>query len=177
MRITRDEYHGRTKITKKEKKEPIKEAPAESPAPLEAPTSAEAPLSSSTNLSQPNKNKVDLSVKLSDAEIKKQLKAAEESSVARLGTIGAELINSSTKTTEALVAEGKALRKQAQDQLNKARNIHNAQQHMLNTGDSLPLAFYLGYIPLDETKLVEKHIEQAGIKDYFGEKNPKKASD
>ena len=68
MRITRDEYHGRTKITKKEKKEPIKEAPAESPAPLEAPTSAEAPLSSSTNLPQPNKNKVDLSVKLSDAE-------------------------------------------------------------------------------------------------------------
>ena len=111
------------------------------------------------------------------AEIKKQLKAAEESSVARLGTIGAELINSSTKTTEALVAEGKALRKQAQDQLNKARNIHNAQQHMLNTGDSLPLAFYLGYIPLEETKLVEKHIEQAGIKDYFGEKNPKKSSD
>lgn len=111
------------------------------------------------------------------AEIKKQLKAAEESSVARLGTIGAELINSSTKTTEALVAEGKALRKQAQDQLNKARNIHNAQQHMLNTGDSLPLAFYLGYIPLGETKLVEKHIEQAGIKDYFGEKNPKKSSD
>ena len=111
------------------------------------------------------------------AEIKKQLKASNEASVARLGTIGAELINSSTKTTEALVAEGKALRKQAQDQLNKARNIHNAQQHMLNTGDSLPLAFYLGYIPLEETKLVEKHIEQASIKDYFGEKNPKKASD
>ena len=84
MRITRDEYHGRTKITKKEKKEPIKEAPAESPAPLEAPTSAEAPLSSSTNLSQPNKNKVDLSVKLSDAEIKKQLSILAEETINQL---------------------------------------------------------------------------------------------
>lgn len=84
MRITRDEYHGRTKITKKEKKEPIKEAPAESPAPLEAPTSAEAPLSSSTNLPQPNKNKVDLSVKLSDAEIKKQLSILAEETIIQL---------------------------------------------------------------------------------------------
>lgn len=84
MRITRDEYHGRTKITKKEKKEPIKEAPAESPAPLEAPTSAEAPLSNSTNLSQPNKNKVDLSVKLSDAEIKKQLSILAEETIIQL---------------------------------------------------------------------------------------------
>ena len=84
MRITRDEYHGRTKITKKEKKEPIKEAPAESPAPLEAPTSAEAPLSSSTNLSQPNKNTVDLSVKLSDAEIKKQLSILAEETINQL---------------------------------------------------------------------------------------------
>ena len=84
MRITRDEYHGRTKITKKEKKEPIKEAPAESPAPLEAPTSAEAPLSSSTNLSQPNKNKVDLSVKLSDAEIKKQPSILAEETINQL---------------------------------------------------------------------------------------------
>ena len=84
MRITRDEYHGRTKITKKEKKEPIKEAPAESPAPLEAPTSAESPLSSSTNLSQPNKNKVDLSVKLSDAEIKKQLSILAEETINQL---------------------------------------------------------------------------------------------
>ena len=84
MRITRDEYHGRTKITKKEKKEPIKEAPAESPAPLEAPTSAEAPLSSSTNLLQPNKNKVDLSVKLSDAEIKKQLSILAEETINQL---------------------------------------------------------------------------------------------
>ena len=84
MRITRDEYHGRTKITKKEEKEPIKEAPAESPAPLEAPTSAEAPLSSSTNLSQPNKNKVDLSVKLSDAEIKKQLSILAEETIIQL---------------------------------------------------------------------------------------------
>lgn len=84
MRITRDEYHSRTKITKKEKKEPIKEAPAESPAPLEAPTSAEAPLSSSTNLPQPNKNKVDLSVKLSDAEIKKQLSILAEETINQL---------------------------------------------------------------------------------------------
>ena len=84
MRITRDEYHGRTKITKKEKKEPIKEAPAESPAPLEAPTSAEAPLSSSTNLPQPNKNTVDLSVKLSDAEIKKQLSILAEETIIQL---------------------------------------------------------------------------------------------
>lgn len=84
MRITRDEYHGRTKITKKEKKEPIKEAPAESPAPLEAPTSAEVPLSSSTNLPQPNKNKVDLSVKLSDAEIKKQLSILAEETINQL---------------------------------------------------------------------------------------------
>lgn len=84
LRITRDEYHGRTKITKKEKKEPIKEAPAESPAPLEAPTSAEAPLSSSTNLPQPNKNKVDLSVKLSDAEIKKQLSILAEETINQL---------------------------------------------------------------------------------------------
>ena len=84
MRITRDEYHGRTRITKKEKKEPIKEAPAESPAPLEAPTSAEAPLSSSTNLPQPNKNKVDLSVKLSDAEIKKQLSILAEETINQL---------------------------------------------------------------------------------------------
>ena len=84
MRITRDEYNCRTKITKKEKKEPIKEAPAESPAPLEAPTSAEAPLSSSTNLPQPNKNKVDLSVKLSDAEIKKQLSILAEETINQL---------------------------------------------------------------------------------------------
>ncbi len=84
MRITRDDYHGRTKIAKKEKKEPLKEAPAESPAPLEAPTSAEAPLSTSTNLPQPNKNKVDLSVKLSDSEIKKQLSILAEETMHQL---------------------------------------------------------------------------------------------
>ena len=112
------------------------------------------------------------------AEIKKQLKAAEEGNVARLGTIGADLIDSSRVVTENLVNEAKALRKKANDQLSKARNIHNAQQHMLNTGDSLPLAYYLDLIHSSaDIKLVEKHIEQVGIKDYFGEKNPKKASD
>lgn len=110
-------------------------------------------------------------------EIKKQLKASQDASVARLGTIGAELINSSTQTSESLVAEGRALRKEANEKLAKARNVHNAQQHMLNTGDSLPLAFYLDLIPSQDVKVVEKHIEQANIKDYFGEKNPKKASD
>lgn len=84
LRITRDDYHGRTKITKKEKKEPLKEAPAESPAPLEAPASADAPLSTSTNLPQPNKNKVDLSVKLSDTEIKKQLSILAEETMHQL---------------------------------------------------------------------------------------------
>ena len=110
-------------------------------------------------------------------EIKKQLKASQDASVARLGTIGAELINSSTQTSESLVAEARALRKEANEKLAKARNLHNAQQHMLNTGDSLPLALYLDMIPAPHISLVEKHINQAEIKDYFGEKNPKKSSD
>ncbi|MDD3306976.1 MAG: hypothetical protein PHO29_07760 [Acetobacterium sp.] len=78
MRITRDEYHGRTKITKKEKKAPLPEAPAESRAP------SETPLSTLTNLPEKNKNKVDLSVKLSDSDIKKQLSILAEETINQL---------------------------------------------------------------------------------------------
>ena len=70
LRITRDEYHGRTKLTKKDKKESVADAPSESSAPLEAPTPSESPLSTATNLPQKSKNKADLSVRLSDSEIK-----------------------------------------------------------------------------------------------------------
>ena len=78
MRITRDEFHGRTKLTKKDKKAPLAEAPAESPAP------SEKPLSTSTDLPQKTKNKADLSIKLSDAEIKKQLSVLAEETINQL---------------------------------------------------------------------------------------------
>jgi hypothetical protein len=78
LRITRDEFHGRTKITKKEKKEPVTEMPSESPIP------SESPLSTSTNLPQKSKNKADLSVKLSDSEIKKQLSILAEETINQL---------------------------------------------------------------------------------------------
>lgn len=84
MRITRDEYHGRTKLTKKDKKESVTEAHSESLAPLETLTPSESPLSNATNLPQPNKNKVDLSVKLSDSEIKKQLSILAEETIHQL---------------------------------------------------------------------------------------------
>lgn len=61
MRITRDEFHGLTRLAKKDKKEPANE------------TTSESPLSTSTDLPPQSKNKANLSVKLSDAEIKKQL--------------------------------------------------------------------------------------------------------
>ena len=78
MRITRDEFHGRTKLTKKEKKAPLQEAPAESPTP------SETPLDTSTNLPKKNNHKVDLSVKLSDADIKKQLSILAEETINQL---------------------------------------------------------------------------------------------
>jgi len=78
LRITKDEYHGRIKITKKEKKEPLTEAPSESPTP------SESPLSTSTNLTKKNNSKVNLSVKLSDAEIKKQLSILAEETINQL---------------------------------------------------------------------------------------------
>lgn len=84
LRITRDEYHGRTKLTKKEKKAPLAEVPSESPAPLESPTPSASPLSTSTNLPQKNKNKVDLSVRLSDSEIKKQCSILAEETIHQL---------------------------------------------------------------------------------------------
>jgi hypothetical protein len=78
LRITRDEFHGRTKLTKKEKKAPLQEAPAESPTP------SETPLDTSTNLPKKNNHKVDLSVKLSDADIKKQLSILAEETINQL---------------------------------------------------------------------------------------------
>ena len=84
LRITRDEYHGRTKLTKKDKKESVADAPSESSAPLEAPTPSESPLSTATNLPQKSKNKADLSVRLSDSEIKKQLSILAEETINQL---------------------------------------------------------------------------------------------
>lgn len=78
LRITRDEFHGRTKLTKKEKKAPLAEAPAE------APTPSETPLDTSTNLPKKNNHKVDLSVKLSDSDIKKQLSILAEETMNQL---------------------------------------------------------------------------------------------
>lgn len=72
MRITRDEFHGLTKITKKDKKETAHE------------TTNETPLSTSTELPKKPKLKVDLSVKLSDAEIKKQLSILAEETMNQL---------------------------------------------------------------------------------------------
>nr|WP_320024317.1 hypothetical protein [uncultured Acetobacterium sp.] len=72
MRITRDEFHGLTKITKKDKKETAHE------------TANEIPLSTSSELPKKPKLKVDLSVKLSDAEIKKQLSILAEETINQL---------------------------------------------------------------------------------------------
>jgi hypothetical protein len=84
LRITREEYHGRIKLTKKEKKDPLSEAPSESPTPLASLTPSESALSTSTDLPQNNKQKVALSAKLSDSEIKKQLSILAEETINQL---------------------------------------------------------------------------------------------
>ena len=68
MRITREEFHGLTKLSKKDKKEPTKE------------TTSEPPLSTSTELPPKTKNKTNLS----DAEIKKQLSMLAEETMNQL---------------------------------------------------------------------------------------------
>lgn len=78
MRITRDEFHGRTKLTKKDKKEPIVEASPKKPMP------SESPLNASTDLPEKNKKKVGFAVKLSDSEIKKQLSILAEETINQL---------------------------------------------------------------------------------------------
>lgn len=72
MRITRDEFHGLTKLSKKDKKETPHE------------TATETPLSTSSELPKKPKLKVDLSVSLSDAEIKKQLSILAEETINQL---------------------------------------------------------------------------------------------
>jgi len=52
--------------------------------PSESPIPSESPLSTSTNLPQKSKNKADLSVKLSDSEIKKQLSILAEETINQL---------------------------------------------------------------------------------------------
>lgn len=109
--------------------------------------------------------------------IKAQLKNSEKENIHALGIIGADLIQHTSAQTEALVAEAKELRRAADEKLKKARNLHNAQQHMLKVnGDALPLAYHLGLIRPGDISVVEKHIEKAKVKDYFGEQN-KKSSD
>lgn len=78
MRITRDEFHGRVKLSKKESPDPSTEKPSTAPAP------SESPLSASTNLPKKNKNKGDLTTKLSDSEIKKQLLILAEETINQL---------------------------------------------------------------------------------------------
>jgi hypothetical protein len=72
LRITRDEFHGLTRIAKKDKKAPPHEATTETPS------------STSSELPKKTKLKVDLSVKLSDAEIKKQLSILAEETIHQL---------------------------------------------------------------------------------------------
>lgn len=128
-------------------------------------------------------NSVDLTLNTSESEsdsplvvqIKKQLKEAQNQTVERLGVIGAELIQSSTQTNEKLVEEARTLRKQADELLTKARKIHNAQQFMLNSGDTLPLALALELVDGTDKVLVEKHVQSVKVPDYFAKQNPKKA--
>lgn len=108
------------------------------------------------------------------ASIKKQLAEAKEKTIARLGNIGADLIQSTTVTNEALVAEAKELRRRADALLAQARSNHNAQQYMLNTGDALPLALSLDIVDGTDKVLVAKHVESVKVPDYFGKQNPKK---
>ena len=109
------------------------------------------------------------------ASIKKQLLDAKERTIERLGGIGADLIQSTTATNEALVSEAKDLRRRADALLAQARTNHNAQQYMLNTGDALPLALALDIVDTSSKSLVAKHVEAAKVPDYFGNQNPKKA--
>ena len=108
-------------------------------------------------------------------QIKKQLKDSQARTVERLGSIGADLIQSSSETNERLVNEARALRKRADDLLSQARKIHNAQQFMLDKGDALPLALALDLVDGSDKSLVEKHVESVKVPDYFGKQNPKKA--
>lgn len=108
-------------------------------------------------------------------EIKKNLEKSQAESIARLGSIGAELISSSSTIVEDYVAEARRLRKEAKEKLNQAREIHNSQQHMLNTGDVLPLANALGLVVPEDQKDVTKHLKENPVLDYFARQNSDKA--
>ncbi len=83
MRITRDEFHGLTKLTKKDKTDADPKTPAESVAPSESESAApsEPPLTPSTDLPKHNHNKT---MKLSDSEIRKQLAILAEETINQL---------------------------------------------------------------------------------------------
>lgn len=84
MRITRDEFHGLTKLTKKDKIDSNAKTPTESATPSESVAPSEPPLNPSTDLSKQNHNKVNLSMKLSDSEIQKQLSILAEETINQL---------------------------------------------------------------------------------------------
>ncbi|WP_041669277.1 hypothetical protein [Acetobacterium woodii] len=81
MRITRDEFHGLTKLTKKDKPDADPKTPAESVTSSESVAPSEPPLNPSTDLSKHNHNKT---MKLSDSEIRKQLAILAEETINQL---------------------------------------------------------------------------------------------
>ena len=104
--------------------------------------------------------------------IKQQLAISQQENVKQLGLIGAELIESTSKLNESLVQKARALRKEADELLSKARSLHNSQQHLLVTGDVLPLASAL-CLTVNDQALLDKHVKDTKVPDYFAQQNKK----
>lgn len=114
---------------------------------------------------------LDLSIKDSDSLMIKKMK---ESLITRntetqnmLGEMCADLVEQCIDKENELIDEAKHLRNRAKDLIERAHTLHNYREHLLITGESLPLGLVLDCVPDQHLNFVKKYIKGLDIPDYF----------
>lgn len=117
----------------------------------------------------------DLEPKESDSpmtrEIKSQVKQRLESTQQELASHAVDLIDKAIETENQQLEIGRRLRKEAEAYFAKARKIHNARVHLMETAESLPIALELELVDQQDIGVVAEHVKTLNVPDYFAQRN------
>ena len=101
-------------------------------------------------------------------EIKSQIKGRLAENNKQLASHAVDLIDKAIETENQQLEIGRRLRKEAEAYFAKARKIHNARVHLMETAESLPIALELELVDQQDIGAVTEHVKTLNVPDYFG---------
>lgn len=104
-------------------------------------------------------------------EIKSQIKERLAENNKQLASHAVDIIDKSIESEDNHLETGRRLRKEADAIFAKARKLHNARTHLLETGEALPIALELGLLKSEDICVVTEYVKTLNVPDYFAQRN------